>query len=89
MTVQVLLVLLRSVALACRGEFGPAFAAVEELAVKNSQSALVQGALFRLKALRDPENPAYDLSARFCTVPFRQIDVLENSTHLCCASWLH
>lgn len=88
MTAQALLILLRSVALACRGDFEPAFAAVEQLAVKNSQSALVQGALFRLKKLRAPDNPAYELKGRFCSVPFRQLDVLENSSHLCCASWL-
>ncbi|MEO0698488.1 MAG: radical SAM protein [Pseudomonadota bacterium] len=89
MTAQALLILLKAVAQAEQGHIDTAFAAVEELAIKNSQSALVQGALFRLKAIREPDNPAYDLSGTFCSVPFRQLDVLENSSHQCCASWLN
>ncbi|MEL6486624.1 MAG: SPASM domain-containing protein [Pseudomonadota bacterium] len=89
MTAQALLVLLKAVAEAEQGHIDTAFAAVEELAIRNSQSALVQGALFRLKAIREPDNPAYDLSGTFCSVPFRQLDVLENSSHQCCASWLN
>jgi len=87
-TTQVLLLLLQGVALGSRGELDGAFALVEDLAVKNSQSALVQGVLFRLKALRDPENPKYNLAGKICPTPFQQMDVLELSTHLCCASWL-
>lgn len=66
-------------------------AAIEDLepvAVDNSVSAMVQGAMFHLHRLRDPENPRYQLETRFCSKPFRQLDVLEASTHLCCASWL-
>ncbi len=88
-TAQALLIMLQSIALATAGEFERAFALAEPLAIKNSQSALVQGVLFRLKGLREPDNLTYDLAGKFCAVPFRQVDVLENSTHLCCASWLH
>ncbi|MEO0464188.1 MAG: radical SAM protein [Pseudomonadota bacterium] len=87
-TAQVLLDLLRAIALANGGALEEAFALIEPAALKNSQSPLVQGALFRLKALREPDNPAYQLEGTFCSVPFRQMDVLENTTHLCCASWL-
>lgn len=88
-TTQVLLILLKAIVEGAEGQFASACAEVEELAVKNSQSALVQGVVFRLKKLRDPSNPAYDLSGTFCSVPFRQLDVLETSSHQCCASWLH
>jgi len=52
------------------------------------QSPLVQGAIFHLEGLLDPENPKYRLADRLCTKPFVKLDVLENSTHQCCASWL-
>ncbi len=58
------------------------------LAAKHSQSPLVQGALFHLRGLLDPGNPKYSLAGKICPTPFEQADVLENSTHLCCASWL-
>lgn len=61
---------------------------LEPLAVQNSLSAIVQGALFHIQGLADPGNPKYDLSNRMCTTPFQVIDVLESSTHLCCASWI-
>jgi len=53
-----------------------------------SQSALIQGALFHLQGLQDPSNPKYALSDTFCETPFEQIDVLDGTSHLCCASWL-
>ncbi len=58
------------------------------LAARHSQSPLVQGALFHLRGVLDPGNPKYRLAGKICTKPFEQVDVLENSTHLCCASWL-
>ena len=66
-----------------------ALAEIAPLAVMASQSALVQGAVFHLQSLGDPENPRYHLEGKICTAPFQQLDVLENSAHQCCASWLH
>jgi wyosine [tRNA(Phe)-imidazoG37] synthetase (radical SAM superfamily) len=31
----------------------------------------------------------YNLGDYVCEVPFKQLDILEQSSHLCCASWLH
>jgi hypothetical protein len=61
---------------------------LQPLAVENSQSPLVQGAIFYLQGLLDPENPKYQLQGKICATPFQQLDVLERSTHQCCASWL-
>ncbi|NIJ08126.1 hypothetical protein FHS31_001736 [Sphingomonas vulcanisoli] len=61
---------------------------IAPLAVMCSQSALVQGAVFYLNGLSDPDNPKYQLEGKICPAPFVQMDVLETSTHLCCASWL-
>lgn len=85
---QVHLSLLYNIARAENGELASAFDGIEEIAVTNSQSALVQGALFHLHSLKDPENPKFQLAGKICTAPFQQFDVLEQSTHLCCASWL-
>jgi sulfatase maturation enzyme AslB (radical SAM superfamily) len=73
---------------AARGDVAGALTAIEPLAVANSQSALVQGAVFYLHSLQDPDNPRYRLDGKVCVAPFVQLDVLERSTHLCCASWL-
>lgn len=53
-----------------------------------SLSPLVQGVMFHLHALADPTNPKYTLAGTFCEQPFFQMDVLETSSHLCCASWM-
>jgi sulfatase maturation enzyme AslB (radical SAM superfamily) len=74
---------------AARGQVDFAIQQIEPLAVRHSQSALVQGTLFHLNGLKDPENPKYRLEGRICPAPFTKFDVLERSTHLCCASWLH
>jgi sulfatase maturation enzyme AslB (radical SAM superfamily) len=58
------------------------------VAADHSGSPLVQGALFYLDSLLDPENPKYRLQGKICATPFTRIDVLEGSSHLCCASWL-
>ncbi|MBB3957011.1 radical SAM protein [Novosphingobium sediminicola] len=63
-------------------------AAIARLAAAHSLSALVQGAVFFIESRIDPDNPKYDLTDRFCPTPFEQIDVLDGSTHLCCASWI-
>lgn len=62
---------------------------IQPLAVENSQSPLVQGAIFYLQSLLDPANPKFQLQGRICATPFQQLDVLERSTHQCCASWLN
>lgn len=75
----------------CGAHLGQARAMLEQLqplAVENSQSPLVQGAIFYLQSLLDPENPKFQLHGRVCATPFQQLDVLERSTHQCCASWL-
>ncbi|WP_114950861.1 SPASM domain-containing protein [Sphingosinicella terrae] len=61
---------------------------IRPLSARFSQSPLVQGAIFHLESLCDPDDPKYHLAERFCPNPFMQFDVLENSTHLCCASYL-
>ena len=53
-----------------------------------SQNVQVQGVLFHLEGLLDPENPKYQLAGKACINPFIELDILDNSTHLCCASWL-
>jgi hypothetical protein len=85
---QLALATLTGVAMACRDPQA-GYDALQPLAAAHSQSALVQGAVFHVQGLLDPHNPQYDLTDRFCTTPFEQIDVLDSSTHLCCASWLH
>lgn len=82
------LAVLHAVSLAAAGHPDEALALLEPVAIDNSLSPLVQGALFHIRARRDPGNPANRLAGRFCTKPFQQMDVLENSTHLCCVSWL-
>jgi sulfatase maturation enzyme AslB (radical SAM superfamily) len=57
-------------------------------AVDYSLSPLVQGVMFHLHSLADPTNPKYALAGTFCETPFTQMDVLETSSHLCCASWM-
>ena len=74
---------------AARDQVGFAIEQIESLSLVNSQSALVQGAHFYLNSLLDPENPKYELEGKICHAPFEQLDVLENTAHQCCASWLH
>jgi hypothetical protein len=59
------------------------------LAADHCQSPLVQGALFHLDNLREPNNPKYQLQGKICATPFTRIDVLEGASHLCCSSWLN
>ena len=81
--------ILHALWLAAAGDIAGGLAAIGPLALQWSQSALVQGALFHLQSLADPGNPRYQLVGKICTAPFEQLDVLEHSTHQCCASWLH
>jgi sulfatase maturation enzyme AslB (radical SAM superfamily) len=81
--------ILHALCLASAGDIAAGLAAIAPLALQWSQSALVQGALFHLQGLADPDNPRYRLAGKICPAPFEQLDVLEHSTHQCCASWLH
>jgi len=82
------LVILLIICFAARGQTAFALEQIEPISIQNSLSTLVQGAVFYLQGLADPENPKFDLSDRFCATPFRKFDVLDGSTHLCCASWI-
>lgn len=53
----------------------------------HSQAALVAGFGYRVRKVTTGADG--DLPNYICKRPFEQLDVLENSTHLCCASWLH
>jgi Radical SAM superfamily/4Fe-4S single cluster domain len=64
-------------------------AAADALLIMNSQNPLAAGYHFHCKRLLDPQNPIYQLGDFVCPTPFKQLDVLEQSSHLCCASWLH
>ncbi|MBO9377757.1 radical SAM protein [Sphingomonas histidinilytica] len=79
---------LHALCVAAGGDIGGGLALLEPLATAHSQSTMVQGAMFHLQGLLDPDNPAYDLSTRFCETPFDVLDVLDGKSHLCCASWL-
>jgi hypothetical protein len=75
----------------CRAAAGDPRGALEALmplSVSRSQDVQVQGVLFHLEGVLDPENPKYQLAGKVCVKPFIELDVLEGSTHLCCASWL-
>ncbi|WP_029622662.1 SPASM domain-containing protein [Sphingomonas elodea] len=65
-----------------------ALARLTELYTAENGSTMVEGALFHVHGLLDPENPKYRLEGRFCSKPFVELHVLEGSTHQCCASWL-
>jgi hypothetical protein len=62
---------------------------LEPLAAEYSQSPLVQGAIFHLRGLASPDDPRYSLAGKICPQPFIQFDVLERTSHLCCASFLN
>ena len=86
---QTVPILLLIMCFAACGQVDFALEQIEPVAAANSQSAQVQGALFHLHGLKDPENDRYRLNGKVCTAPFTRFDVLERSTHLCCASLLH
>jgi sulfatase maturation enzyme AslB (radical SAM superfamily) len=65
-----------------------AYARLSRLALTENDDVMVQGALFHLESLMRPGDPRYDLTDKFCAIPFEQLHVLENSATLCCASWL-
>ncbi|CAN5159384.1 hypothetical protein BH10PSE13_BH10PSE13_09970 [soil metagenome] len=79
---------LHCVAIAAAGDPQRAVQMLEPIAVNNSLLPVVQGALFHVQGLLDPTNPKYNLNDRFCSTPFVKFDVLDGSTHQCCASWI-
>lgn len=89
MDARIAYTILVAIGSAVEGDPAGALAFLGELATRYSESPLVQGAVFFIHSLMDPANPKYDLTTKFCMRPFHEIDVLENSTHLCCASWLN
>lgn len=86
---RVSLRVLLAVVQAADGSAQDMIAWLEPLAIAHTQSPLVQGAMFYLHGLIAPGHPKYRLQGRICSAPFVQLDVLERSTHQCCASWLH
>lgn len=49
---------------------------------------MVNGACFKVEQMQHPNDPKFALQNFFCETPFRRFDVLESSSHLCCASYL-
>lgn len=86
--VRVQMQLLLGLCTAAAGGSQDALSALMPLCATESQNVQVQGVIFRLEGLLDPGNSKYQLTGRVCMNPFIELDVLENSTHLCCASWL-
>jgi len=85
---RVQLQLLLALSTAAADEAGEVLQKLMPLCANESQNVQVQGALFHLEGMLDPTNPKYQLAGKFCITPFVELDVLENSTHLCCASLL-
>ncbi len=79
---------LRELCRAAAGAPEEALRRLEPLAIDHSLVTLVQGAIFHVKSLLDPGNPMYDLGGRFCRTPFEVLDVLDGTSHLCCANWV-
>lgn len=79
---------IHALCVAAEGDLERGLALLNPIATAHSHSTMVQGAYFHVMGLLDPENPAFDLTARFCSLPFDQLDVLDGKSHLCCASWL-
>lgn len=59
-----------------------------DCAARDSQSPLATGYYFHARGLSAPDDALHRLDDKLCPVPFLQLDVLERSAHLCCASWL-
>jgi hypothetical protein len=70
------------------GNVSDAIGFLTPLLAVNPQSPLVTGVMFFLEGLADPANPKYHLKGKICPVPFERLEVLETSSHLCCASFL-
>lgn len=83
--------ILGALAAVCRAHAGDprgALKEAEEICAIANQSALVQGAVFHIHSILDPDNPKYRLEGRICPAPFDRLDVLDGASHLCCASYL-
>ncbi len=86
--VRIQIRLLLGLATAALGAARDALDSLMPLCATESQNVQVQGVLFHLEGLLDPENPKYQLGGKICLTPFEELDVLENSTQLCCAAFL-
>lgn len=71
---------------AMNGEQAEAAQELGQLMASASQNRLVQGALYFVNGLISGSGSS--LQGRICPIPFLELDVLERSSHLCCASWL-
>jgi acetyltransferase-like isoleucine patch superfamily enzyme/sulfatase maturation enzyme AslB (radical SAM superfamily) len=81
------MLVLPRILMALSGQANEAKLDLEALMVQATQHRLVHGALFFVAGLSTP-HLAPTLQGRICPIPFIEMDVLENSAHLCCASWL-
>lgn len=70
------------------GRLDDAIGFLTPLLAVNPQSPLVTGVMFFLQGMAEPANPKYRLKGKICPVPFERLEVLETSSHLCCASFL-
>lgn len=70
------------------GAIADAIGLLAPMLAVNPQSPLVTGVMFYLQGMADPANPKYQLEGKICPVPFQRLEVLETSSHLCCASFL-
>lgn len=85
---RVSLVLLIAICGAHLGQAPAMLDQLQPLSIRYSQSPLVQGAIFFVEGVCNPDDPKYRLVGKICPAPFVQLDVLDGSTHQCCASWL-
>ncbi len=86
--IEKLLTILFAVCSALTDNMKSALEILESYSIQYSQCPLVAGALFYLQKLQQPHLPKFDLKDKMCSVPFERMDILEDSVHLCCASWL-
>jgi len=87
-TARVPLMILLGVAGASMGGTEAMLDALMPMVGQFGQSPLIQGAIFHLEGLLDPNDPKFQLAGKICVKPFIELDVLEGASHLCCASWL-
>ncbi len=80
--------LLRAILLATLGRLDEAERVLSQVLMAHSQSVLANGAMFRLRQMESPRDPKFALRNFVCKIPFQQLHVLDESSHLCCASWL-
>lgn len=85
---RLVLSLLLGVALVHSGETKDGHRLLSEIYTQHSQLITAAGALFHADGVLHPQDDRYQLEGKICRTPFTQLDVLEQSSHQCCASWL-